>query len=47
MNQMTELFGSGSSTILPVTLMRQVDTRWRTRATAGVSIIGQRTASVG
>jgi len=47
---MTELLGWGSSVILLATLMRQVYTQWRTRATAGVSkwlFIGQCTASVG
>jgi hypothetical protein len=32
-----ELIGWGSSFILLLTLMRQVYTQWRTRATAGVS----------
>ena len=46
----TELLGWGSSVILLATLMRQVYTQWRTRATEGVSrwlFIGQCTASVG
>lgn len=46
----TELLGWGSSVILLATLVRQVYTQWRTRATAGVSrwlFIGQCTASVG
>ena len=45
----TELLGWGSSVILLATLMRQVYTQWRTRATSGVSkwlFIGQCTASV-
>ena len=47
---MIELLGWGSSVILLATLMRQVYTQWRTRATAGLSkwlFIGQCTASVG
>jgi uncharacterized protein with PQ loop repeat len=47
---MIELIGWGSSLILLSTLMRQVYTQWRSRATAGVSkwlFIGQCTASVG
>lgn len=47
---MTELLGWGSSLILLATLIRQVYTQWRTRATAGVSkwlFIGQCTASIG
>ncbi len=46
----TELLGWGSSVVLLATLLRQVWTQWRTRATAGVSrwlFIGQCTASVG
>jgi uncharacterized protein with PQ loop repeat len=45
-----ELIGWGSSFILLLTLMRQVFTQWRTRATAGVSkwlFLGQLTASTG
>ncbi len=47
---MVELIGWGSSLILLLTLMRQVYTQWRTRATAGVSkwlFIGQLAASTG
>ncbi len=47
---MTELIGWGSSFILLLTLMRQVWTQWRTRATAGVSkwlFVGQLVASSG
>ena len=50
MSNATELLGWCSSVILLATLMRQVYTQWRTRATAGVSkwlFIGQCTASVG
>lgn len=46
----TDLWGWGSSLILLVTLVRQVQTQWRTRATAGVSrwlFVGQCAASVG
>ena len=46
----TELLGWGSSVILLATLMRQVYTQWRIRATSGVSkwlFIGQCAASVG
>lgn len=46
----TDLLGWGSSIVLLATLMRQVYTQWRTRATAGVSkwlFVGQCTASVG
>jgi uncharacterized protein with PQ loop repeat len=46
----TDLLGWGSSGILLATLIRQVYTQWRTRATAGVSkwlFVGQCTASVG
>jgi uncharacterized protein with PQ loop repeat len=45
-----ELIGWGSSLILLLTLMRQVFTQWRTRATAGVSkwlFVGQLAASTG
>jgi len=47
---MIEAIGWGSSLVLLLTLMRQVYTQWRTRATAGVSkwlFIGQLTASTG
>jgi uncharacterized protein with PQ loop repeat len=47
---MIELLGWSSSVILLATLMRQVYTQWRTRATAGLSkwlFIGQCTASIG
>lgn len=47
---MIELIGWGSSLILLLTLMRQVYTQWRTRATAGVSkwlFAGQLVASTG
>jgi MtN3 and saliva related transmembrane protein len=47
---MVELIGWGSSLILLLTLIRQVYTQWRTRATAGVSkwlFVGQLTASTG
>ena len=47
---MIELLGWGSSVILLMTLIRQVYTQWRTRATAGLSkwlFIGQCVASVG
>lgn len=47
---MIELIGWGSSIILLMTLMRQVYTQWRTRATAGVSrwlFVGQLAASTG
>jgi MtN3 and saliva related transmembrane protein len=47
---MIELLGWGSSTILLVTLVRQVYTQWRTHATAGLSkwlFIGQCSASAG
>ena len=50
MTNVTELLGWGSSIILLATLIRQVYTQWRTRATAGLSkwlFIGQCTASVG
>ena len=50
MGNWLELIGWASSAILLATLMRQVYTQWRTRATAGVSkwlFIGQCTASVG
>jgi MtN3 and saliva related transmembrane protein len=50
MISMTDLLGWGSSFILLATLMRQVYTQWRTRATAGLSkwlFLGQCTASVG
>ena len=50
MNPMIDFLGWGSSVILLATLLRQVYTQWRTRATAGVSkwlFIGQCTASVG
>jgi len=46
----TDLLGWGSSLVLLATLMRQVYTQWRTRATEGVSkwlFIGQCTASIG
>jgi MtN3 and saliva related transmembrane protein len=46
----TEWVGWASSTILLLTLMRQVYTQWRTRTDAGVSrwlFVGQVTASVG
>ncbi len=45
-----ELIGWGSSLILLLTLMRQVFTQWRTRATAGISkwlFVGQLAASTG
>jgi MtN3 and saliva related transmembrane protein len=45
-----DLVGWASSLILLATLLRQVYTQWRTRATAGLSkwlFIGQCTASVG
>jgi len=48
--KITDLLGWGSSIILLATLMRQVYTQWRTRATAGLSkwlFIGQVTASIG
>jgi uncharacterized protein with PQ loop repeat len=44
------MIGWGSSFILLLTLLRQVQTQWRTRATAGVSqwlFVGQVAASVG
>jgi len=47
---MTDILGWGSSLILLATLMRQVYTQWRTRATEGLSkwlFIGQCTASTG
>ncbi len=47
---MVEMIGWGSSLILLLTLLRQVYTQWRTRATAGVSkwlFVGQLTASAG
>jgi uncharacterized protein with PQ loop repeat len=47
---MIELLGWGSSVILLATLIRQVYTQWRSRATAGLSkwlFIGQCAASVG
>ena len=47
---MIELLGWGSSIILLATLVRQVYTQWRSRATAGLSkwlFIGQCAASVG
>ena len=47
---MVEWIGWGSSIILLMTLVRQVYTQWRTRATAGVSkwlFIGQLAASAG
>lgn len=47
---MVELIGWGSSLVLLLTLVRQVYTQWRTRATAGVSkwlFIGQVAASTG
>lgn len=46
----TDVLGWGSSIVLLATLMRQVYTQWRTRATAGLSkwlFIGQCTASLG
>jgi len=46
----TDLLGWGSSVILLATLVRQVYTQWRTRATAGVSkwlFVGQCAASIG
>jgi MtN3 and saliva related transmembrane protein len=46
----TDLLGWGSSLILLATLMRQVYTQWRTRATQGLSkwlFVGQCTASMG
>jgi uncharacterized protein with PQ loop repeat len=48
--KIVDLLGWGSSLFLLATLMGQVYTQWRTRATAGVSkwlFIGQCTASVG
>ena len=45
-----ELFGWGSSIVLLTTLICQVYTQWRSRATAGVSrwlFLGQCVASVG
>lgn len=47
---MTEFLGWGSSLILLATLIRQVYTQWRSRATAGVSkwlFVGQCAASLG
>lgn len=47
---MIEIIGWASSFILLLTLMRQVYTQWRTRATAGVSkwlFVGQLAASTG
>lgn len=46
----TELIGWISTSILCATILRQVYTQWKTRATAGVShwlFIGQLAASVG
>ncbi len=45
-----ELLGWASSAVLLATLLRQVYTQWRSRATAGLSkwlFVGQCTASVG
>jgi hypothetical protein len=50
MSNVPELLGWGSSGMLLATLLRQVYTQWRTRATAAVSkwpFIGPCTASVG
>lgn len=50
MISLTNWLGWGSSAILLATLMRQVYTQWRTRATAGLSkwlFLGQCAASVG
>ncbi len=50
MISLTDLLGWGSSSILLATLIRQVYTQWRSRATAGLSkwlFIGQCTASLG
>ncbi len=47
---MADLIGWGSSLVLLLTLMRQVYTQWKTRATAGVSkwlFVGQVAASTG
>jgi MtN3 and saliva related transmembrane protein len=47
---MIDILGWGSSVVLLATLVRQVYTQWRTRATAGVSrwlFVGQCTASAG
>lgn len=45
-----ELIGWGSSAVLLITLLRQVYTQWKTKATAGVSkwlFMGQLAASTG
>jgi MtN3 and saliva related transmembrane protein len=45
-----DVIGWGSSLVLLATLMRQVHTQWRTKATTGLSkwlFVGQLTASAG